>query len=578
MASDLYDTDFLARLTVRRLAELNKTRAKVEALERRAGALADAEAERRRLAVLGALADRYATLGPALRDMGGAVAELKAYLQSVYDADLLGDSVLQELATGHAVGYCVRLLESLAEPTGAATKGSLGVLELATSTLAMFASRPAAARALADAGAVPLMVRLLSPLFPTVAVVNVANAVGNLAGDSGARLSFRAGGGVGALVRLLRPDVDATAQTASAAALSLLAARDMVIQDSVRYLGGIDHLVDLLASRDAYLAEVARYALLALRHGNVKNQAEIITAIRASSALAKDVRRLDAAAELLRFEDGTPVKAPAAPSSEVRSLIYEMTDYAHSSAGTALLTATRPRTADSTFRASSTAASAALRASYNASPTRPLLTRDYAHTLVGGKDSLLSPLGSPSASALGSDSGGAGAASLSGSPPSPWKISALVEVESELLRKKHLARFTPDELALLLEEMGFDSLDLRGFRVHRVSGAALLDMGEDDMVVELVLPRSKVRKLRALQRAAALFDRIATLPRQGKISEVELRLYLAGQGAGSADVNKVVRLFRTLVRTDRYDFVTFWDFVTAYDWIAQALRIYGVPA
>lgn len=26
---------------------------------------------------------------------------------------------------------------------------------------------------------------------------------------------------------------------------------------------------------------------------------------------------------------------------------------------------------------------------------------------------------------------------------------------------------------------------------------------------------------------------------QGKISEVELRLYLAGQGAGSADVNKV---------------------------------------
>lgn len=29
MASELYDTDFLARLTVKRLAELNKTRAKV---------------------------------------------------------------------------------------------------------------------------------------------------------------------------------------------------------------------------------------------------------------------------------------------------------------------------------------------------------------------------------------------------------------------------------------------------------------------------------------------------------------------------------------------------------------------
>ncbi len=47
-------------------------------------------------------------------------------------------------------------------------------------------------------------------------------------------------------------------------------------------------------------------------------------------------------------------------------------------------------------------------------------------------------------------------------------------MESELLRKKHLARFSSDELCLLLEEMGFDSLDLRGFRAQRVSGGSLL--------------------------------------------------------------------------------------------------------
>lgn len=106
------------------------------------------------------------------------------------------------------------------------------------------------------------------------------------------------------------------------------------------------------------------------------------------------------------------------------------------------------------------------------------------HTQVGGKDSLLSPLGSPSASALGagSDTGGGGfmtPPSLSPRSPAPtspspltapWRMSALVEVESELLRKKHLARFTPQELGLLLEEMGFDTLDLRGFKAHRVSG------------------------------------------------------------------------------------------------------------
>ena len=92
------------------------------------------------------------------------------------------------------------------------------------------------------------------------------------------------------------------------------------------------------------------------------------------------------------------------------------------------------------------------------------------------------------------------------------------------------------------------------------------------------LPPSQVRKLRALQRAVALFDRIATLPRQGRLSEVELRLFLAAQGCGSVEVDKVVRLVRSLVRTDKLDFVTFWDFVCAYDWIAQAFRIYAIPA
>ncbi|KAL6749228.1 armadillo-type protein [Haematococcus lacustris] len=577
MTTDSYENDYLARLTVKRLAELNKTRAKVESLERRASLLAEHEVERRRQDLLDSLSERYRELGPQLRDMSHHVAELKAYLQSVYDADLLGDGPLQDLAAEHCVGYVTRLLDLLAEPSKAASKGAAGVMELASSTLAMLAGRAPVAGLMHAAGSLSVMVKLLSPLFPTVVVVNVSNAVGNLAPDAPCRLAFRAAGGVGVLVRLLRSDVDTTAQTAAAAALSLLAARDVVIQDSVRYLGGIELLVELLASPDTYLAEVARYALLALRHGNVKNQAEIITSVRGSSALVKDLRRLDAASELLRFEDGTPVKAPSrahaaslplTSAGEVRNLIHEMTAHAPRSPTRSPL---RPRTASSST-------TTPLRPLDPVTPQKPLLTRDYAlNSLTPGRDSLRTPRRSASPLARGT-----GASSFLSTPQSPaevdWKISALVEVESELLRKKHLSRFTVDELGLLLEQMGFDSLDLRGFRVHRVSGAALLEMSEEDMTIDLVLPRSKVRKLRSLQRAARLFDAIATLPRQGKISEVELRLFLAGQGAGPADVNKVVKLFKTLVRVDKYDFVTFWDFVTSYDWISQALRIYNVPA
>lgn len=61
-----------------------------------------------------------------------------------------------------------------------------------------------------------------------------------------------------------------------------------------------------------YASNIAltRYTLLALRHGNVKNQAEIITTVRSSSLLARDLTKMSLASELLRFEDSTPVKAP----------------------------------------------------------------------------------------------------------------------------------------------------------------------------------------------------------------------------------------------------------------------------
>lgn len=48
-------------------------------------------------------------------------------------------------------------------------------------------------------------------------------------------------------------------QASAAASLALLAARDGVVQDSVRYLGGIPMLVQLLNSTHPNVAEAARY-------------------------------------------------------------------------------------------------------------------------------------------------------------------------------------------------------------------------------------------------------------------------------------------------------------------------------
>lgn len=65
--------------------------------------------------------------------------------------------------------------------------------------------------------------------------------------------------------------------------------------------------------------------------------------------------------------------------AQVRSLIHEMSDYA------SVVTPPRPRTASASLYNSGTTTrydGTTLRASYNTSPTRPLLTRDYAHSLV----------------------------------------------------------------------------------------------------------------------------------------------------------------------------------------------------
>jgi hypothetical protein len=92
---------------------------------------------------------------------------------------------------------------------------------------------------------------------------------------------------VGSLSRLLRDDCAATMQAASAAALSLLAARDPVVSDTLRYLGALPLLVDLLNSPHLNTTEAARCCLLSLKHNNPRNASEILSCLRSNQELCK---------------------------------------------------------------------------------------------------------------------------------------------------------------------------------------------------------------------------------------------------------------------------------------------------
>ncbi|GAX82754.1 hypothetical protein CEUSTIGMA_g10180.t1 [Chlamydomonas eustigma] len=619
-----YDSDFLARLTARRLAELSRSRLQRGSRNDEDLSL-DLDKEKRMLDMLSLVHGNYAVAEPFMRHMELYVKELRQHLQGVIDADLTSDSVLRVFTSEACIDYTVKLVDIVADIARTYDReGSYRVLELAASTLAMFSGRASALPALLKYGAVPAMIKLLSPLFPQVIVITAADALGNLSENVSARLSFRGHGGVGSLVRLLRNDVDSSVKIAAAASLSQYASLDGVVQDSVRYIGGIDLLVALLASQDANLAKVARVCLLSLRRGNPKNQAEIMNCIRNNVELAKDMYKLDSASELLRFEDelknGSSSElyyVSSNTSMEVLSLIEELNarggiERPHTadryvskiaaSTHTPITPLKVPRRSLSAKSMVSSARSALTTPEYKTrDTTRSTLTTPHYGIRDSSLESFLSqdyrarstPRSSSSNRSYRADNGHGssprmkelsvekGSSLLRDSRTAAeedWLIGtgALEGLEGEVLRRKHVARFTPEEVCMLLEEMGFDMLDLRGFRVARVDGLRLIDMSELELSVDMVLPKSRVRKVQALQKAVRTFDSIATLPQQGRISESELRLFLAYQGANNNDMYKVVKLFRTLVRMDDFEFVTFWDFVTSFDWVSQAFRIYHI--
>eukprot|EP00798_Chlamydomonas_sp_ICE-L_P016279 gene16279-22460_t len=608
----LYHDIYLARLSAKRAAELERTRDQVVRIEY--GSSMISNLERKRLDLLGQLS--YVAPSVAVHhDTEVLSLELIARLQTVHEADLRADWRLQLVALEDCLGYTVFLLNLVADTSlmHGGEHNTEGVLSLAASTLCQLSQRDDASRMFHVCRAAQPMVHLLSPLYPAGVVVDVSSAVGNVAFHDSMRIACRVTGCIGALVRLLSHDVHLTVSAAAAVALTQHAARDPAVQDNVRHLGGIEHLVALLAEQDAYVSEAARLCLLSLRQGNSQNQASIMTTLRTSP---RAMLYVGASSELLSFTDRKPAgsnrytASSSHPShgASVRALVADLDMQSmhsslssptfriplHSSTGGALISDLGRQSMHSslrspTFKSPLLSSAASLRSSFSSharissasgSPPSPLYTSStYGSppTSLGTSSASASPsnlsytsstYGSPPAAPLTHSAAAFSPpkGSLTPSAESEKSLRALVQAESAVLKKKHLSRFTTEEVVLLLEEMGFDRLDLRGFRVQKIDGYRLLKLSEDELLIDLVLPLSRVDKVKAIQKVTNLFDSIARTAFQGQISEAEVRLYVATHGASSLEVNKIMRLFKTLVETSVNDSVTFWDFATGYDW------------
>jgi hypothetical protein len=134
--------------------------------------------------------------------------------------------------------------------------------------------------------------------------------------------------------------------------------------------------------------------------------------------------------------------------------------------------------------------------------------------------------------------------------------------------------------------MGWEPSDLRGLRRADTTGAELLlqltaaaasDPACRDLALRLRVPQHKARRLRRLVDATALFDAVATRAAQPRLSEVELRLWLAGSGCSAAEVARVLKLLCSLVaRDEAAAFITYREWAVNWQWVTHALEVYGL--
>jgi hypothetical protein len=80
-----------------------------------------------------------------------------------------------------------------------------------------------------------------------------------------------------------------------------------------------------------------------------------------------------------------------------------------------------------------------------------------------------------------------------------------------------------------------------------------------------------------LQESVALYDAIATRVAPPRLTEVELRLWLAAQGCDCNEATRTIKLLKSLVLADPDSHCfTIWEWVAGWTWVLHALEVHGV--
>lgn len=116
--------------------------------------------------------------------------------------------------------------------------------------------------------------------------------------------------------------------------------------------------------------------------------------------------------------------------------------------------------------------------------------------------------------------------------------------------------------------------DVQTLRRAGVDGVEIQGLTSCAMEIRLDLSRAAMRAVTLVQRASRLFDRVARYGSQTRLSELDLRVWLTGNGLGASAINRLASRFRTMSYADD-GMVSFAELAANFTWFDAELKCAG---
>lgn len=140
-----------------------------------------------------------------------------------------------------------------------------------------------------------------------------------------------------------------------------------------------------------------------------------------------------------------------------------------------------------------------------------------------------------------------------------------------LLSSKPFTRYSVAETVQLLSDIGIR--DGSPFESNGITGGDLLDLEEEELKDDLHLSHLQAKKIRRVQSAFELFNRMMQTPGKSELTLTELRNFLSSTGRSDADIAAIVNGFKQGLQKQTVATLNFAEFIQCYQWLLKTLHL-----